>query len=162
MKHAFSALVGASVVAALALAGTALATAGKVDVSSPSKGTKIHVVELFTHAGSVDVAPAGPSQGDYLVWDDALVTPGTKHVVGHVSGTCFLVNVAAGLYDCPGVTFALAKGQILAQGLLPLAAKGPTFGTIIGGTGAYASAHGQDRGRALGPTALDWVLTVKA
>ncbi len=160
MKRALSVIVVASVATVLVLAGTALAMSSKAGSSKRSAKTTIHVVELFTHAGSVDVAPAGPSQGDYLVWDDALVTPGTKHVVGHVSGTCFLVNVAGGLYDCPGVTFALAKGQILTQGLLPLRAKGPTFGAIIGGTGAYAGARGADKGRALGATSIDWVLTI--
>ena len=153
MKRILIAVAGAGVIGLVVFAGLAAGSStGKASV-------KIHVVELFTHAGSVDVAPSGPSQGDYLVWDDALVKPGTKQIVGHVTGTCFLVNVAGGLYDCPGATFALPDGQIVDQGLLALAAKS-SYGVMIGGTGAYAGMHGESKGTAAGANALDWVLTL--
>jgi hypothetical protein len=154
-----------SILGALTLGLAALTLAGVGVTTASSSGgepttTTIDVVELFTHDGSVDVAPAGPSQGDYLVFDDALVKPGTKQVVGHVTGTCFLVNVAVGLYNCPGVTFALPDGQIQSPGLFSLTSTRPGYGPIIGGTGAYAGASGETKGTAIGSTATDWVLTV--
>jgi hypothetical protein len=150
-----------AIAAALLLAAVLGLVVAKVAIgSSAGAGGTVHVVELFTHDGSVDTGAAGPSQGDYLVWDDALVKPGTKTIVGHTSGTCFLVNVAAGLYNCPDVVFALPGGQIDAQGLLPFAAKKYFYGPIVGGTGEYANARGQWRGRALGTTSTDWQFTI--
>jgi hypothetical protein len=155
MKRIFGATLAVGLAALVVFAGIALSSS-----SGRASITRIHVVELFTHDGSVDVPPAGPSQGDYLVWNDALVKPGTKQIVGHTTGTCVLVNVTVGLYNCPGVTFALADGQIQSPGLLSLSAKKPGIGPIVGGTGAYAGAFGETKGTPIGTNKLDWVLTV--
>lgn len=155
MKRVVASTVALGLVGLFAFVGIALSSS-----SRNASITRVHVVELFTHDGSVDVPPAGPSQGDYLVFNDALVKPGTKQVIGHTSGTCFLVNVAVSLYNCPGVTFALPAGQIQSPGLFSSTSKKPGYGPVVGGTGAYAGMHGDVKGTPIGTTGLDWAFTL--
>jgi hypothetical protein len=156
----------ASVAALLVLAAGAVG--GLFAISAGAErthvgSTPIHVVELPTHLNYISVGKlagkTGPSQGDYEAYDDALVKPGTKQVVGHITGLCYLVNPTAGpgLYNC-WADWALPQGQIVAMGLVPLAGKG-FAAPIVGGLGAYANAHGQVKATFMANSLVDWVLT---
>jgi hypothetical protein len=136
--------------------------------SGSSTGTKlvaIHVRELETGVGpwirvGKLVGKSGLTKGDYQVWDDPLVKPGTKQVIGHVTGTCLLVNPAVGLLNCPDVVYQLPDGQLNDQGIFSLTSTKPGYGAIVGGTGAYSGAGGEDKGTFVPPNSIDWTFWV--
>src|SRR5262245_62154283 len=96
--------IASAALTAAAIAGAFVLSAGAAP--GAARGSTIPVAELPTHLSAISVGKlagkTGATQGDYLAYDDALVKPGTKQVVGHISGLCFLVNPSAGsgLYNC--------------------------------------------------------------
>jgi hypothetical protein len=142
--------------AALAVAGTAVTLAS----GSGSRTTSIHLREIVTNETFVDVGAKGTSQGDYVAWNDPLIDPASKKLVGHVQGMCVFVDVKQGLLDCAPVSFVLGGGTIYSEGLV--STKGvPTYAPITGGTKAYANTHGQIRIQPLSATKNDFVITTE-
>jgi hypothetical protein len=100
---------------------------------------------------ALDAKPAGQSAGD-IGYETGNLLAHDKPV-GRFQGVCTQMPHASS--QC-SFTLGLSGGQILMQ-----ASYGPGFNTgnvareaIIGGTGAYAGAHGEGRDRELGNTRL--------
>jgi len=152
------------IAAAAGIAAAALVALGGLTTVSGGAATArtIQVRELFTNATeNIDVGKKGPSQGDFQAWDDPLKDMKTGKIVGHISGTCFLVDVAQQLYDCPGVQTNFSDGTIVVTGQLSL--KGaPVPPDVAQGTGAYADKHITLNGKPVGTNALDWTYTITA
>jgi hypothetical protein len=142
MKHRLTLLI--ALAAAAALAVTSIAASGTtktLDLSGTVTG--FHV--------ALDAKPAGQSAGDIGYETGKLFEHGKP--AGRFQGIC--TQLPASSSQC-SFTLGLPNGQILIQ-----AAYGPGFNTgnvaqeaIIGGTGAYATAHGQGRDRELTNTRL--------
>ena len=81
-------------------------------------------------------------------------------VVGHIDGTCFLVDVAQQLYNCPGVDTVFDNGSIWSGGLFSLKGAAVPPDADISGTGAYAGKHITFGGKPVGATAFDWTYTI--
>ena len=148
---------------ALGLAMTAAVVIGSMAAVSggAAAGQTLKVRELSNNVTSVDVGKKGPSQGDYLVWNDPLKDMKTGKIVGHVNGTCVLVDVAQQLYNCGSVDFAFTGGSIWSQGVLSLKGLTEPPGQITTGTGAYLNARGSTAGKTVSATAnVDWTITL--
>jgi hypothetical protein len=120
----------------------------------------ISVHEAFTNATeNIDVGKKGPSQGDFMAWNDPLTDLKTGKLVGHTNGTCFLVDVAQQLYNCPAVDFVFNNGAIWASGLLSL--KGAPVPDVYLGSGAFANDHHFSlSGKPIGTNAENWTFTI--
>jgi hypothetical protein len=156
--------VRSSIAAPAILAAAATITIGAVSAASGGAAAQqtIQVRELFTNATeNIDVGKKGPSQGDFMAWNDPLKNLKTGKVVGHIDGTCFLVDVKQQLYNCPGVETVFANGSIWTEGLLSLKGAPVPPDAITSGTGAYAGAHITLTGKPVGTTAEDWTYTIK-
>jgi hypothetical protein len=152
--------LNAKIAVAVALAAVAIGAVAAVSGGAASRRT-IQVRELFTNATeNIDVGKKGPSQGDFMAWDDPLKDMKTGKIVGHIDGTCFLVNVKQLLYNCPGVDSVFSDGSIWSAGLLSLKGAAVPPDALIAGTGAYAGAHITLSGKPVGTTALDWTYTI--
>jgi hypothetical protein len=119
------------------LAAAAAITVGALAaVSGGAAATRvIHVRELFTNATeNADVGKKGPSQGDFMAWNDPLKDLKTEKIVGHIDGTCFLVDVKQLLYNCPGVESVFGNGSIWSEGLLSLKGAPVPPDAIMAGT----------------------------
>jgi hypothetical protein len=154
VKRKVAAGVGIAAAALVALGGLTTVSGGAATART------IQVRELFTNATeNIDVGKKGPSQGDFMAWNDPLKDLKTGKIVGHISGTCFLVGVAQQLYDCPGVQTNFSDGTIVTTGQLSL--KGATVPPDVAqGTGAYAGKHITLDGKPVGANALDWTYTI--
>jgi hypothetical protein len=136
--------------ACLALAVAALVA--PATAAGGSGGTNLDLTGTVTGSGvSLDAKPAGPSPGD-VGYEVGLVYDHGKRV-GRFQGVCTTLPRAS--QQC-SFTLGLAGGQLVIE-----AGYGPGFNTgstaleaIVGGTGAYAGAHGQARDRELGNTRL--------
>jgi hypothetical protein len=155
--------IKAKVVVAAVLASAAAVAIGALAAVSggAAAGQVIQVRELFTNATeNIDVGKKGPSQGDFMAWNDPLKDLKTGKIVGHIDGTCFLVDVKQQLYNCPGVDTVFATGSIWTQGLFSL--KGaPVPPDVVHGTGAYANTPITLTGKPVGTNALDWTYTIR-
>lgn len=145
----------------LALAVSALAAL----TASATGPATVHVQELAKHVtyvpvGTLTGSKAQSSQGDYVVFHDPLVKPGTTTSIGHVDGACWLTAPSSGLFYC-AVNFALSgKGQIAATGLFDSSGKTTTTASVTGGFGAYSSATGTVAVKALSQTKNDFVINL--
>lgn len=117
--------------------------------AASSSGGKEEVYELVAKqtqgSGFIDVdGSSGPSQGDEIVTTGDLFVGATA--VGSYGQVCTLTRTAPGdEFDlqCVG-SFALAPGQITAQGRFTVTSAGPgdINLAITGGTGSYRTARG--------------------
>jgi hypothetical protein len=102
----------------------------------------IRLVAINTEADFVDLGAEGDTLGDYFVFTHKLLRRGEQ--VGHVSGQCTIVSVAAVESEpqCV-VTASLPRGLITAQTLIgPHGATGDIVQAITGGSGRYTGAEG--------------------
>ena len=154
--------IRARVVGAVALASAAAIAAGALAAVSGGATAEqtITVRELFTNTTNVDLGKKGPSQGDLMAWNDPLKDMKTGKIVGHIDGTCFLVDVAQQLYNCPGVDTVFDNGSIWSGGLFSLKGAAVPPDADISGTGAYAGKHITYGGKPVGATAFDWTYTI--
>jgi hypothetical protein len=154
--------VKVKIATALGLAATAAVVIGALAAVSggAAAGQTLRVRELFTSVTTVDVGKKGPSQGDFQAWNDPLKDVKTSKIVGHVNGTCFLVDVAQQLYNCGSVDFAFSNGSVWAQGMISLKGAPEPPGQITTGTGAYLNARGSTTGKPAGANALDWTIAL--
>lgn len=129
------------VLAVLAVLASALvATAAAPSSATGRHGRSPATLQLRSevqNAKLVDVAPAGASPGDQLVFTERLLDARGR-TVGSDAATC--VRLFDQRSTCTG-TYLLPQGQIMVQLVQP----GPTgvyTQAITGGTGRYASARG--------------------
>jgi hypothetical protein len=150
-----------------AMIAAALASTAAIVIGAPAavsggatSARTIHVRELFTNVTlNVDVGKKGASQGDFQAFNDPLKDLKTGKIIGHIDGTCFLVDVKQQLYNCPGVDTVFSEGTIWAQGLFSL--KGaPVPPDIVHGTGEYENAEITISGKPAGASAFDWTYTI--
>jgi hypothetical protein len=154
-KGKIATAAGLAAVAAIVIGALAAVSGG-----AASQRT-IQVRELFTNATeNIDVGKKGPSQGDFMAWNDPLKNLKTGKIVGHIDGTCFLVDVQQQLYNCPGVESVFGNGSIWAEGLFSLKGAPVPPDAVIAGTGAYAGAHITLGGKPVGTNAFDWIYTI--
>jgi hypothetical protein len=159
-----TASVGVGVgVGALALtAGIIVSMSGGASASGPAT---IHVQELaknvtYVPVGQLTGSKAQSNQGDYVVFHDPLVKPGTTTTVGHVDGACWLTAPKTGLFYC-SVNFSLSgKGQVASTGKFDSSGQMTTTASITGGTGSYASATGTVAVKALSQTKNDFTIDI--
>lgn len=133
MRRMFIALVGVVGLATLALAGGAIA------MSSPSSVTSIHVIEHATTDTVIDIGAPGDSTGDLLTFHNRLYDATDSKVVGRDQGECVRIDPAHGTWECRWTNF-LDGGQITVEGAF--SDLHDTVIAITGGTGRYATAHG--------------------
>ena len=107
-----------------------------------SRQRDIRVDSFVTDLNAVDVAPAGASLGDQVVFSEKLLV-GTSQV-GHEGAVCTEVSVARNEYLCMA-TFSFRDGQISAQGLVLFGNPAPYAAPITGGSGKYQGAAGELR-----------------
>jgi hypothetical protein len=136
MRRTLTALVAVTGLATLALAG------GAVAGSSPSSVTRIHVIEHATTDTVIDIGAPGDSTGDLLTFHNKLYDATNSTVVGRDQGECVRIDPALGTWECRWTNF-LAGGQITVDG--PFSDLHATVIAITGGTGRYATAHGDMR-----------------
>ena len=134
----------------LTVAAALLATAGLLSIasasSSPSRTASsrtktIHVLQ--SNSGEftpVDVGPADPSVGDYVVINTPLLHPTSNRQVGLESAVCTDIELAPSRLQCV-TTASFPEGNITFQGAFVF--EPPKFVlAITGGTGIYRTAHG--------------------
>jgi hypothetical protein len=147
-------------VGAIALASAGLITSS--EWAAAAGPTTLHVQELARHVTYVPVGQLTGSkkqsnQGDYIVFHDPLVTPGTAKRVGWVNGLCLLAAPKDGRFFC-SVNFAITgKGQIAATGMFDSSGS-TTTASVTGGVGAYRSATGTVTLKPLSQTKNDFVI----
>jgi hypothetical protein len=100
------------------------------------------VDSFVTELNAVDVAPAGASLGDQVVFSEKLLV-GARHV-GHEGAVCTAVSLERNEYLCIA-TFSFGDGQISAQGLVLFGNPAPYAVPITGGSGKYQGAAGELR-----------------
>ena len=132
------------VVAAVALValGVGAVTPALSASGSDDKQRTIRLVAINTEGNFVDVGAKGETLGDYFVFTHKLLRQGKQ--VGHVSGQCTIVSVAAAESEpqCI-VTASLPGGLITAQTLIgPHGATGDIVQAITGGSGTFTGAEG--------------------
>jgi hypothetical protein len=119
-----------------------------VGVVSPAVGAAgdtarqrtIRMDSFVTEVNLVDVAPAGASLGDEIVFSEKLLDGGKQ--IGHEGAVCTTVSVARNEAQCIA-TFSFPDGEITVQGLVILGSKAPYSGLITGGSGRYQGAAGE-------------------
>lgn len=159
-KRTVSVGVGAGALA-LAAGMTAMSSGG----ATAATPTTVHVQELaknvtYVPVGQLTGSKAQSSQGDYVVFHDPLVKPGTSTKVGHVDGACWMTDSTTGLFYC-SVNFTLSgKGQVASTGTFDSTGKNVTTASITGGTGAYQSATGTVAVKALSQTKNDFKISI--
>jgi hypothetical protein len=128
---------GIASVATLALGASSLAAAP----AQQRVALRLNLVERIASEHLVDTGKHGLSVGDHnITRSDILDTNGK--VVGHADGDCVITGVGKQLGGvCHGV-ITLRDGQLV--GVFAFGPGGSTRAqAIVGGTGAYAGAHGQ-------------------
>jgi hypothetical protein len=139
MRRAIAGLVTVGLAGGLGLAATNKA------VASPTTGATIAFAEHETSDRTFNLgAGHGVAVGFVELSASDDMQAGRK--IGHDGGNCTITRLSNGTADdlCT-LTFVLARGQINAVGLVTSTPAGPGTFTIaiVGGTGAYSSAHGQ-------------------
>jgi hypothetical protein len=93
----------------------------------------------------VDVRPNGESVGDsFVIQGEPIFNAARTKRVGLNRGQCLIVRVSGGRIrslECSG-SFALPEGNISWEGPIVLDGTGRSTLAIVGGTGAYKTAHG--------------------
>jgi Dirigent-like protein len=120
----------AAAAAAIVLFGVA---SGSAAVNNAESATTLAVIQTTT---SMHVPPDGITPGSTITFTANVTAQGRP--VGTSQAAC--VIVAGTSAQCQGTTFT-RRGQIQAQGPIDIAKPSSTV-AIVGGTGAYKSAHG--------------------
>jgi hypothetical protein len=139
-------LAGALTVAAVALAGTAYASASEPDDRTPHKQRTIRLVEKSQVARPtvIDVGEPGLSAGDDVVVRDEVLYEGGEPA-GVLRQACTVVDVGSSLLtstaECVG-SLALAQGTLTIAGpFLPVSPEQAL--AVTGGTGVFRAARGE-------------------
>ena len=133
----FGGIVVAALVIGATVAAVSLATASP-DITRPQT---IRVDAVTNEFSFLDLGHRGPSQGDEIIFHDALRRGG--HTVGHDGGVCTLTSVRHGEFQCV-VTMSLRDGEVTFTGLLK-----PGHGIfravfpVTGGSGIYQNVRGE-------------------
>ena len=143
--------------AALAIVALGALTFGSAIAAAHGKHKRaLRIVAIQNQFQAVDVAPAGPSLGDELVFSETLSRHG--HEVGVSGVVCTATEVTppyeVTTYHCVA-TLSLRRGQITLQGLVEIQGAGdmgPFTVAITGGTGAFRGASGEARIREVSDT----------
>jgi hypothetical protein len=129
--------------ALIAIAATVAVTLAVLTTTGGAQApTETVLSYTFRSAGGtfVDSKPKGDSRGDFVVFEDRLLTG--KRVVGRERGTCFVANARTHVTLC-------TMGWVLPDGTLTTAgatgAEPPFTMPITGGTGRFAGARGTAR-----------------
>jgi hypothetical protein len=137
--------------ALLAIVALGVLVLGPSAALAHGKQKPLRLVAEENQFNFVDVAPAGPSVGDRLVFSETLFKRG--HEVGESGVDCVVVEVTPP-YDVLTLqcvaTLSLRQGQITLQGLIEVQGEddpGPFTVAITGGTGAFRGASGEARVR---------------
>lgn len=131
----------ATLVAAAALAATAIAIS-LVSVSTAGPNvTRIHVIEHATTDTVVDLTANGDSSGDLLTFHNEVFDESNESVVGSSHGECVRIEVGVS-WECRWVT-TFDEGSITVEG--PFLDASPSVLAVTGGTGAYRGARGSMR-----------------
>jgi hypothetical protein len=152
-----------SIVAGAGAAALVLGLTAFTSASAHSTGTRsVTFVAKTTQFTTIDLPPAGFSQGDEVVFHDQLISDGT--VIGHDGGACQATSVAKGQvpqYQCL-ITFVLPGGQVTTQGLFNIAnpASFTASFAVTGGTGSYRTAQGQGTIHQTSPTLATFTLSI--
>ncbi len=93
-----------------------------------------------SRCSAVDLAPAGPSQGDVLVFSVRLLDADRTKPVGRAIGHCTLTDPASSAYMCESVT-VLGRGTVTLDGVFHPGAVSDF--AVTGGTGRYSGVRGQ-------------------
>jgi hypothetical protein len=140
----------AMVIGACAAIAGGCAVVGVTDAHAAARATTLSLVALPAPVTTVDLGPAGASPGDLHVFDGT-VNDTSGQRAGRVIGTQTDIRGESGAETVNGsITYELATGQIVIGGLSQYPVSGAA-GTragrtytrpILGGSGAYADAHG--------------------
>ena len=131
----------------LGLAVVGVVTAGVV--AAQAQGTRAHhgdgrsftVVEHAVTDTTTDTGAPGDSVGDLLTFANPVFDAGNHTQVGTDNGSC-IRTVAGHAYECSWTT-TLAGGSLVVEG--PFYDDRDSVLAITGGTGRYATAHGEMR-----------------
>lgn len=133
----------ASLLAALGAAGIAIVATAAHGSDLPGKVT---LYEHDTTQQLVDLGQPGDSSGDVLVFAGDTFTRKGGSRRGRVGGTCVTTSTGPTGEALCTVTFSLADGQLIGEGLVRTAdlfgGKLQSF-AITGGTGSFRHARGQ-------------------
>jgi hypothetical protein len=122
------------------LAAAVFGIAGLVSgFASADDMSTLALVERATTDTVIDLGAAGDSSGDLLTYANEIFDKDNAAKVGTNNGWCIRV-VAGKSWECT-LTLTLADGQITAEG--PFLDAGDSVWAITGGTGKYASIHGE-------------------
>lgn len=128
----------AAVLFALVLWSTAPApSAAPADVI----GFLVVSVSGATPDSVVDTGEKGPSPGDMNLWSEPLFDGSVKERIGTSSGYCVQVSATELVRQC-NFTLTMKSGAVFVASNITGKA-GPFVGTVVGGTGEYASARGE-------------------
>jgi hypothetical protein len=157
MKRALGAGVIGMVLGAGAMVGMRAVSAAPPS-RAPAGGPATRTLTILLKNSTVrtlDLAPAGPSQGDMRIITGPLFAPGGTRRIGRTDLVCTVTDPGKGAAakrqqtECEE-TFTLSGGTITAQGLharTALAAHALPFrDAVTGGTGRYFGARGDLRG----------------
>jgi hypothetical protein len=138
----------------LALDGGAAWAEGSEVLNLVERGIRADGSEGFT---IVDNGEKGPSAGDMIVDYKDIYDKDNKVKVGETSGYC-IWTLAFQVWQC-NFTLTLDGGQIMTTGPFFDKADRDAISAVVGGTGKYAGARGEERLRSRG-TSLDYDLTI--
>jgi hypothetical protein len=145
------AVPAACLVAVAALFALSMSSGG----ASARTGTRtIHLVANLSVGEEVDLGAPGRSVGDEYVFGGRLTSDSGRRL-GRLHGYCVLTDLSRNAGECV-MTALLPHGQISVQGVqtgIPTPAEAKN--AIVGGTGAFRTAHGQVSLRLLTPATLD-------
>jgi hypothetical protein len=141
MNKGLGVLGAAIALVALGIAVVTPAVSASQDNDNESERV-IRLVAVNTEGNFLDLGAKGDTLGDYFVFTHKLMRSGEQ--IGHVSGQCTVVSVAAVESEPQCViTASLPGGLITAQTLIgPHGETGDIVQAITGGTGRYTGAEG--------------------
>jgi hypothetical protein len=123
-----------------AFAGSAQAKETVITFTEPEKGAVFHFIDNAPKAKLKHGMPVRISAGDELTIWNPLVAGGKR--IGHLQAFCFATKPAKkfvdAAFECSG-TWVFPTGTLSTQAMI--GATG-ALGSITGGTGIYANAHG--------------------
>jgi hypothetical protein len=123
-----------------AFAESAQAKETVITFTEPEKGAVFHFIDNAPKTKFKHGMPVKISAGDELTIWNPLVSAGKR--IGHLQAFCFATKPAkkfvAAAFECSG-TWVFPTGTLSTQAVLEATG---AAGTITGGTGIYANAHG--------------------
>jgi hypothetical protein len=147
---------------ALVALGIGVVTPALSTPRSEDRQRRIRLVAVNTEFNFVDLGEQGDTLGDYFVFTHELMQSGEQ--IGHVSGQCTIVSVAAVESEpqCV-VTASLPGGLITAQTLIgPHGATGDIVQGITGGSGRFTGAEGHILIQGISDTRESWTFHLTA